>query len=234
MMNYKTLKIKELSVEDRPREKMLSKGVSSLTDTDLIAILLRTGTQSQSAVELSKTIYQSAGNNLNQLGKLFLEDFTAIHGVGTTKAVTLMAALELGRRRNQANVLMRDRISSSKDVFTLMSPVIGDLPHEEFWILLLNRKNSIIETRKISQGGIAATVIDVKVIMREAIIRYSSSLIICHNHPSGNLVPSKSDEQITKKVKEAAAFMEISLLDHIIIGDNDYFSFADEGLLETQ
>ena len=230
-MEYSNLKIKDWAVEDRPREKLLKRGINSLSDAELIAILIGSGTQNESAVDLSKKILISVSNNLNELGKLGITDFTKMKGIGEAKAITIIAAMELGRRRKISEIIQKKKITQSKDVFDLFQPIIGDLPYEEFWILLLNRSNGIIEKYKISQGGIAGTVIDVKIILKNAIEKLASSIILCHNHPSGNPNPSKADETITTKLKEAAQLMDISVLDHIIVADNHYLSFADEGKL---
>jgi DNA repair protein RadC len=170
-------------------------------------------------------------NNLHDLGKLNVSELKKIKGIGNTKALLILAALELGRRRNNSEVLTRPKIGASKDVFDLFHPLLGDMPHEEFWILLLNRANQVIDKSRISQGGISGTVIDTRLILRSALEKLASGLILCHNHPSGNVQPSEQDKKITEKIKNAAGFMEISLLDHVIVADRNYFSFADEGIL---
>lgn len=230
-MEYSNLKIKDWAVEDRPREKLIKRGIGSLSDAELIAILIGSGTQNESAVDLSKKVLKSANNNLNDLGKLGIAELIKMKGIGEAKAITIIAAMELGRRRKIADILEKQKISQSKDVFELFQPIIGDLPHEEFWILLLNRSNKIIDRFKMSQGGLTGTVIDVKIILKKAIEKLASSVILCHNHPSGNRNPSKADENITIKLKESAQLMDISVLDHIIVADNNYFSFADDGKL---
>jgi DNA repair protein RadC len=230
-MEYSNLKIKDWAVEDRPREKLIKRGIGSLSDAELIAILIGSGTQNESAVDLSKKVLKSANNNLNDLGKLGIAELIKMKGIGEAKAITIIAAMELGRRRKIADILEKQKISQSKDVFELFQPIIGDLPHEEFWILLLNRSNKIIDRFKMSQGGVTGTVIDVKIILKKAIEKLASSVILCHNHPSGNRNPSKADENVTIKLKESAQLMDISVLDHIIVADNDYFSFADDGKL---
>lgn len=231
MSEYRNLSIKEWSAEDRPREKFFKKGAQSLSDAELLAILIGSGTKNISAVELSKIILSEADNNLIQLGKFTLEDFEKNKGIGRVRALVILAALELGRRRNYAEALERKKISSSKDVFDLFHPILSDLSHEEFWILLLNRSNMIIDKSRISQGGITGTVIDTRIILKNALEKLACGLILCHNHPSGNMMPSDSDKNITKKMKEAAGIMDISLLDHIIIAGNIYFSFSDEGII---
>lgn len=231
MAEYKNLTIKDWALEDRPREKLLSKGLSSLTDAELIAILIGSGIKNESAVELAKKILLAVKNNLNELGKLSVEDLMASKGIGEARAITIIAALELGRRRKQADIMEKKKISGSKDVFEFFQPVLADLPYEEFWILLLNRSNKIIEKFKISQGGISGTVIDVRMILKNAIEKLASSIILCHNHPSGNLQPSEADKKITTKLKDAAMIMDMQVLDHLIITDSSFFSFADEGML---
>lgn len=231
MEEYASLTIKEWAVEDRPREKLLKKGVQSLSDAEIIALLIGSGTKNESAVGLSKKVLRSAGNNLNELGKLNIPELTKMKGIGEAKAITILAALELGRRRKVSEVLVKKKITQSKDVYELFQPVIGDLPHEEFWILLLNRSNRIIEKMKISQGGISGTVIDVKIILKHAVDKLASSVILCHNHPSGNRNPSNADNSITSKLKEGSQLLDIQILDHIIIADIEYFSYADEGKL---
>ncbi len=231
MGNYKKLSIKNWAVEDRPRERFLAKGIQSLSDTELIALIIGSGTREISAVELARQILKSADNNLNQLGKFNVDDLLKLKGVGKAKAISVIAALELGRRRKLSEALQRPKITSSKDVYEILFPLISDLAHEEFWILLLNRSNKIINKYRISQGGTAGTVIDVKIILKRAVEKLASSIILCHNHPSGNLTPSKADINITNKLREAAELMDIKLLDHIIIADNSYFSFIDEGVL---
>lgn len=231
MAEYKNLTIKDWALEDRPREKLLSKGLSSLTDAELIAILIGSGIKNESAVELAKKILKAVKNNLNELGKLTVEDLMASKGIGEARAITIIAALELGRRRKRADIMEKKKISGSKDVFEFFQPVLADLPYEEFWILLLNRSNKIIKKFKISQGGISGTVIDVRMILKNAIEKLASSIILCHNHPSGNLQPSEADKKITTKLKDAAMIMDMQVLDHLIITDSSFYSFADEGIL---
>ena len=229
MEEYSTLKIKDWAVEDRPREKLLKQGINTLSDAEIIALLIGSGTRNESAVELSKKVLKNAENNLNELGKLGIPDLTKMKGIGEAKAITIMAALELGRRRKISEIINKKKITQSKDIFELFQPIIGDLPHEEFWILLLNRSNKIIERFKISQGGVSGTVIDVKIILKNAIEKLASSIILCHNHPSGNRNPSNADDSITEKLKNGAELLDIKILDHIIIADTDYYSYADEG-----
>ncbi|NOQ24747.1 MAG: DNA repair protein RadC [Bacteroidales bacterium] len=229
MENHSSLSIKDWAIEDRPREKLVKKGVQSLSDAEIIAILIGSGSRNESAVELSKKVLKSANNNLNELGKLNIPDLTKMKGIGEAKAITILAALELGRRRKVSEIITKKKITQSKDIFELFQPILGDLPHEEFWILLLNRSNRIIEKLKISQGGVSGTVIDIKIILKQAIEKLASSIILCHNHPSGNRKPSNSDDSITKKLKKGADLLDIQVLDHIIVADVEYFSYADEG-----
>jgi DNA repair protein RadC len=231
MTNYTSKCIKNWSVEDRPREKLLARGTESLSDAELLAILIGSGTRDRSAVELAREILNSAGNNLHELGKLSVSDLVNFKGMGKVKALHILSALELGRRRNRTEANTRQKITSSKDAFQFFQTMLMDLPHEEFWVLILNRSNQVIDKVKISQGGVSGTVIDTRMILKSAIEKLGSGLILCHNHPSGNIQPSDADKRITEKIKSAANYMEINLLDHLVIADKKYFSFADEGLL---
>jgi len=226
-----SLKITEWAVEDRPREKLIQKGTASLSDAELLAILISSGTKEKSAVDLGRELLGIANNNLNSLGKLTIADLRKLHGIGTARAVTIAAALELGRRRKLAEGPEVSQIKCSKDVADIFQPLLSDLAHEEFWILFLNRSNRVINRMKLSQGGISGTVTDVRMVMKKAIEYLASGIIVCHNHPSGNLSPSESDVKITQKIKEAGNIMDIQLLDHLIISDRDYYSFADNGLV---
>jgi DNA repair protein RadC len=230
-MEENRLGIKSWAEEDRPREKMMEKGRHVLTEAELIAILIGSGSRDETAVELSKRILSSVGNNLNDLGKLNIKELIRFKGIGEAKAVSVVAALELGRRRKEAEKVKRDKITSSKDVFDILNPILIDLPFEEFWLLILNRANLVIKKEMISRGGVSGTVVDTKIIFKAAIENYASSIIICHNHPSGNLKPSEADIRITKNIKEAGKLMEIPLLDHLIVAENGFYSFADEGML---
>ena len=231
MKEYQTTGIKDWALEDRPREKLMTKGLSSLSNAELLAILIRSGGPEASAVDLARQVLKQAGNNLQELGRKSVNDLVKHQGIGPVKAVTIVAALELGRRRKNSDLQEKVRISGSQDVFAMYQPLIGDLPHEEFWVLLLNRSNRVVDNIRISQGGISGTVIDVRLILKNALDRLASSLILCHNHPSGNLKPSDADIKITTKISEAGRTMDIQLLDHIIIADNSYFSFSDEGMV---
>lgn len=230
-MEENKLGIKSWAEEDRPREKLMEKGRHVLTEAELIAILIGSGSRDETAVELSKRILASVRNNLNDLGKLNVSELTKFKGIGEAKAISVMAALELGRRRKETEVVKRDKISTSKDVYDIMKPILLDLPHEEFWLLILNRANLVIKKELISRGGVSGTVVDTKIIFKAAVENYACSIIICHNHPSGNLKPSEPDIRITKNIKDAGKLMEIPLLDHLIITENGFYSFADEGML---
>lgn len=226
-----SMKITDWAVEDRPRERLWNKGPSSLSDAELLAILIGSGTRNHSALDLARELLAMAGNSLGELGRLSAGEIRRIKGVGEAKAVTIAAALELGRRRRMTETGENPQIRSSADVYSIMSPVMEDLPHEEFWILFLNRANRVTGRMKISQGGVSGTVTDVRIVMKKAIESLASGLVICHNHPSGNNSPSDSDIRITQKIREAGALMDIQLLDHLIIAGKDYYSFADNGAL---
>ena len=219
------------AVEERPREKVMANGIQYLSDTELLAILLGSGTRNQTAVELARTILKGAGNSLQALGRQSISELVRIKGVGPAKAITLLAAMELGRRRSGVQHAEKLPVKSSHTVFKLFHPLLGDLDHEEFWLLMLNRANRVLGRYKVSQGGLSGTVIDTRIILKKALDNLASSIIVCHNHPSGNMQPSEADVQITGKLKKAAEMLEIKLLDHVIIADKSYFSFADEGLI---
>jgi DNA repair protein RadC len=226
-----SLKITDWAVEDRPREKMIQYGTSTLSDAELLGILISSGTKEKSAVDLGRELLALVNNNLNLLGKLTIADLTKIHGIGNARAVTIAAALELGRRRKLSEIPEVVQIKCSKDVADIFQPILSDLLHEEFWILFLNRSNRVINRMKLSQGGISGTVTDVRMVMKKAVEYLASGIIVCHNHPSGNLNPSEADSKITQKIKEAGNFLDIQLLDHLIISDKDYYSYADNGLI---
>lgn len=232
MNKYKKIGIKEWAVEDRPREKLLANGPRALSDAELIAILIGSGNLNETAVELSRRILISSGNNLNELGRKGIDSLKNFNGIGEAKALSIVAALELGKRRKEAGVFEKKKITCSRDVADFFTPLLGDLSHEEFWVLLLDRGNKIIDHFMISQGGISGTIIDVRIILKKALGKLASSLILCHNHPSGTMAASDADLKITRKIKNAGDLMDISVLDHIIIGQNRYLSLADEGLLE--
>jgi len=223
--------IKDWLREDRPREKLILHGKSSLSNTELLAILLRSGTSTLSAVDLAKKILQMAGNNLHNLAQLTAGDLMKIKGVGEAKALAIVSALELGRRRKAADTEKRPRIISSGDAFEVIAPCLQDINHEEFWIILLNRANRVIRTHQISQGGTAGTVADPKIVFKLAVDNLASGLILAHNHPSGETTASQADINLTQKIKEAGKLLEIQVLDHLILAGQKYFSFADEGIL---
>ena len=222
------LTIKDWDPDDRPREKMMTKGVAALSDAELVAILLRSGTASETAVEIAKRVLALGNNNLNELGKIERTRLQKIKGIGATKAVTLLAALELGRRRATIMPTPRTTIVSTHEVVSFMSPLLADIPHEELWLILLNRANRIIEYLKIGQGGISQTIVDNRIILKHAIEKMAAGIILVHNHPSGNASPSVEDVKQTQRLRQAAELFDIRLFDHIIITDGGYYSFTDE------
>lgn len=231
MNEYKKLVIKEWAAEDRPREKLSKLGPRSLSDAELIAILIGSGNLEETAVELSRRILSSVNNDLNELGRKSIENLTVFKGIGEAKAISIVAALELGKRRKESDIKIKSKITGSKDAADFFQPMLGDLNHEEFWILMLDRGNKIKESYRVSEGGITGTVIDVRKIMRIALEKQATSIILCHNHPSGTLQASDADLKITQKIKDAGILIDIPVLDHIIIGYNKYYSFADDGIL---
>ena len=232
MAEHSKLGIKDLAEGDRPREKLLQKGLSALSDAELIAILLGSGSAKESAVELARKIMAGYGNNLNELGKASIEHLkNNFYGVGEAKAITIVAAMELGRRRSLHDFPVLPVIKSSSEIYKLLHPVIGDLRHEEFWIILLNRASKVKSQFNISKGGMSETIIDIRLILRKALENEASSIIMCHNHPSGNTNPSDEDIKITRKLKEAGSLMDIAVLDHVIITESEYFSFADNDMI---
>lgn len=225
------LSIREWSKDDRPRERMLAQGVKALTDAELIAVLLRSGSRDDSAVDLAKLILHRAGNDLNRLAAMGPQDLMRIKGVGEAKAVSIAAALELGQRRRNATLAERPLVAMSQQAYDVLRPLLADLPHEEFWLLLLDRGNRLVDRACVSRGGLHGTVADPKVIFREALDRRASSLVLAHNHPSGQLRPSAEDIQLTRKLVEAGRVLDITVQDHLIIGLGGYYSFADNGQL---
>lgn len=223
--------IKSWALDDRPREKLLTKGKAVLSDAELIAILIGSGNREESAVALSKRILKSIDGNINELAKLSVEKLTSFKGIGEAKAIAIITALELGKRRQMEIALEKPKITSSKAVFNLMQPIIGDLEHEEFWVLFFNNSNKVLTKNQISKGGITATIVDVRLLFKKALEFASVGIIVCHNHPSGKLEPSNADKQLTQKIKKAGDTLDIKLLDHLIITEKTYFSFADEGLM---
>jgi len=228
---HKHLSIKSWAEDDRPREKLITKGRQALSDAELLAILLASGSREETAVQLAQRMLNESGNSINKLAKLQLSDLKKFKGVGEAKAVTIAAALEIGRRRTDEQSDEKVQITASKVAYQLFNTVLSDLPHEEFWILFLNRNNRVIQKSCISKGGISGTVVDVRLILKPAIECMASGIILGHNHPSGNLKPSQEDINLTQKVKQAAKLLDIALMDHLIIGDQNYYSFADEGII---
>lgn len=223
--------IKHWAEGDRPREKLLQKGREFLSNAELLAILIGSGSRNESAVELCQKILGKAGNNLNELGRFSVKDLMENKGIGEAKALTIVAALELGRRRRAEEALEKKKISSSSSVFELMQPVVGELPHEEFHIIYLNNSNKVIDRYPLSKGGITGTLVDIRLAFKQALQLGATATILVHNHPSGNLNPSAADKQLTQKFKTAGESLDIKVLDHIIITEKSYYSFADEGLL---
>lgn len=224
------LSIKHWAEEDRPREKLLLKGVSTLSDSELLAILIGSGNDTESAVEVCKRILQKAGNSLNKLGQMSVNDLVSgFRGIGPAKAVSIVAALELGRRRKAEEKGGQKKITSSKEAYLVFYPLLCDLNHEETWALLVNHANNVIAKVQVSRGGIAEAPIDIRLILREAINHYATSIILGHNHPTANCRPSEHDKRVTQKLAEAALLMDIRLLDHIIVCGDNYYSFADNG-----
>ena len=223
--------IKQWAKDDRPREKLLSNGAENLSNSELLAILIHHGSKEKTAVDLAKEILRLGKDNLNELGKLSIKELMKIKGIGEAKAITIAAALELGRRRQAASSLEKSVVSSSSDIATYLQTRLKDYRHEVFAVLFLNRANKINHFQIVSEGGITGTVADPRVILKKALEEDAVSIILCHNHPSGSLKPSKADEVLTDKIKEAAGYLDIKVLDHIIVSDDGYYSFADEGLL---
>lgn len=229
--NTHKLAITAWAVEDRPREKMMLKGKQALSDAELLAVLIRSGSKKETAVDLCKRIMRDMDYNLNELGKKTIADFMTYNGIGEAKAIGIVAALELGRRRRASVARERKQVKGSNDAFELLHPQIADLPHEEFWVIFMNRGNKIVAKERISSGGVAGTVADAKMIFKRALIHTASGIILAHNHPSGSLHPSQADIQLTKKMVDAGKVLEINVLDHLIVTDMGYYSFADEGMM---
>ena len=221
--------IKSWAEDDRPREKLALKGKSVLSDAELLAILVSSGSKNESAVQLCKRILASVDNNLNSLGKLSIQQLCEFKGIGDAKAISIIAALELGRRRKNEEVSELAKIVSSKTIFDIMQPLIGDLNHEEFWVLFLNNNMKVLHKSQLSKGGMTGTVVDVRIIFKMALENNATSIILVHNHPSGSLKPSEADINITKKISAAGFTLDVLVLDHVIITENAYFSFKDEG-----
>ena len=225
------LSIKNWEESDRPREKLMLIGKTALSKAELIAILMGSGNREESAVELAKRILNSVENNLNSLARLSISDLIKFKGIGEAKAISIIAALELGNRYAATDIIKKKKITGSKDIFNLFRPILSDSPYEEFWVVFLNRNNKIISKHSVGTGGISGVIVDPKRVFKLALENMASSIIICHNHPSGNLKYSKQDLAITDKIKSGGEFLEIQLLDHVIIGGPNYFSFADKGLI---
>jgi len=230
-MENSAFPITNWSEDDKPREKLMNKGKASLSDAELIAILIGSGSRNESAVQLSKRILSSVDNNLNALGKLSLQQLMNFKGIGEAKAISIQASMELGRRRRAEEAIELKKITSSKSIFEMMQPIIGELPHEEFWIIYLNNSNKVVSKSQLSKGGITGTLVDVRLVFKNAIEIGAVSIILIHNHPSGALQPSEADKQITRKLELAGESLDIKILDHLIVTETNYFSFADEGIL---
>jgi len=230
-MQEQKYSIKEWAKDDRPREKLLSKSPGALSDSELLAILINNGSKRKSAVDLARELLLLGKNNLNELGSLSIKEFMVIKGIGEAKAITIAAALELGRRRQASGHLVKTQVRSSGDIAAYLQTLLGDYRHEVFAVIFLNRANKIKHFEIISEGGITATVADPRLILKKAILEDAVSVVLCHNHPSGSLQPSRSDEDLTHKIKEAARLFDIKLLDHIIVSNEGFYSFADNGIL---
>lgn len=223
--------IKFLAEDDRPREKFLQKGKNSLSDSELLAIIMRNGNKDESALELGQKILASVDNNWHQLSLLSIQDLMKFKGVGKVKAISIATALEIGRRRARQEISDIKVISGSNDAYSIFKNQMSDLRTEEFWAIFLNQRNKIIHTAKLTEGGISQSIVDVRVLFKTALDHFSTGIIVAHNHPSGNLKPSREDIDITQKIKEAGKMLGIQLLDHLIITQNSYFSFSDDGIL---
>lgn len=223
--------IKAWAEGDRPREKLIQKGKTALSDAELVAILIGSGNRKESAVELAKRILAGSDNKLNELGRLSVNQLMKYKGIGRAKAVSIVAALELGRRRRGEEALDRKKVTSSRAIFDVMQPIIGDLDHEEFWILYLNNSHKVLQKLQLSKGGITGTIVDVRLTYKAALEIGATVVVLTHNHPSGTLKPSQPDLKLTKRLKAAGESLDIKILDHVIITQNSYFSFADEGIL---
>lgn len=232
-MEEKKLTIREWAEDDRPREKMIRKGIQSLSDAELLAILISSGNKNESAVELSRRILHECKDNLNELAQLGIDDLCKrFKGIGTAKAVTIMAALELGKRRKTSEIIEREKITSSHDLYKLFEPILIDLPHEEFWVAILNAAHKVLEVFRLTQGGTKQTIVDVPLLLKTALQKSAQALAIAHNHPSGQNFPSPDDEKITFQVKKGCEAVGITFIDHIIIARGNYYSFFDEGKLK--
>jgi DNA repair protein RadC len=227
----KNLTIKQWAEDDRPREKLLMKGRHSMSDAELLAILIGSGTHDETALDIAKRILSEVSDNLGELARKGIADLMKIRGIGPARAIQITAALELGKRRNESEVLVKEKITCSRDAYEVLRSAMGDQPYEEFWILILNKANRVIRRCCISEGGISGTVVDPKKIFKIALDHHASSIILGHNHPSGNIQPSEADQKITRKIRDSGAMLDIAVLDHIIVGDGVFYSFADEGIV---
>ncbi len=225
------LTIRNWSKADRPREKLKIFGRQSLSDSELLAILIGSGTPNENALIIAQKLLRLVDDDLSRLSKLTLKELKAQNGIGEAKALLISACMELGQRRKESQVEQLNKITCSSDIHTLMAPNFADLAHEEFWVIYLNRGNKIIQKKCLSKGGISGTVADIRMILKVAIDCLASAIILCHNHPSGNLVPSMEDKMLTNKCRDSALLMDIRLLDHLIIYENSYYSFSDEGMI---
>lgn len=223
------LNINQWAEEDRPREKMMAHGAEVLSDAELLAILIGSGSQDETAVELMRRVLSACGNNLNELGKLSIEQLCCFKGIGPAKAVTIMAACELGRRRKLAEIEERFVVRSSRDIYNYFHPKMADLPIEEIWVMLLNNACKVMDARRVAIGGISEVVADVRLVLREAIMARATAVVLCHNHPSGSIHPSRHDDSLTDRLRQACEVMNIRLIDHVIVTDGRYYSYADEG-----
>ena len=230
-VNKPSTSIKNWAIDDRPREKLLAKGATALSNSELLAILLNNGSRNKSAVELAREILKLGDDNLNELGKLSLNDFKKVKGIGQAKSIIIAAALELGRRRQASSSLEKIVVKSSRDIAQYLQATLKDYNYEVFAVVFLNRANKINHFEIISKGGITGTVADPRIILKKALEEDATSIVLCHNHPSGNLRPSRADEELTRKIKEAANYLDIKIIDHIIVSEEGFYSFADEGIL---
>ena len=230
-VNKPSTSIKNWAIDDRPREKLLAKGATALSNSELLAILLNNGSRNKSAVELAREILKLGDDNLNELGKLSLNDFKMVKGIGQAKSIIIAAALELGRRRQASSSLEKIVVRSSRDIAEYLQATLKDYNYEVFAVVFLNRANKINHFEIISKGGITGTVADPRIILKKALEEDATSIVLCHNHPSGNLQPSRADEELTRKIKEAANYLDIKIIDHIIVSEEGFYSFADEGIL---
>jgi len=230
-VNKPSTSIKNWAIDDRPREKLIAKGATALSNSELLAILLNNGSKNKSAVELAREILKLGGDNLNELGKLSLNDFKQVKGIGQAKSIIIAAALELSRRRQASAALEKTVVRSSRDIAQYLQATLKDYNYEVFAVVFLNRANKINHFEIISKGGITGTVADPRIILKKALEEDATSIVLCHNHPSGNLHPSRADEELTKKIKDAAGYFDIKIIDHIIVSEEGFYSFADEGIL---